>query len=150
MGCAVEVTGPNDTGELPAELATDLDEPGHQPVETELTPALNALAAEQRACSGPESLSEDRIDALASARPIRELMDDVASGTLSEAATAAACVTGENTCYNFRCFACCNGSWYDINECLYGVHFYCGGGGPYNAYNCWPYSVQDDDEEADI
>jgi hypothetical protein len=58
--------------------------------------------------------------------------------TAAVSAAAAVCWDGSATCYNGRCYACCNGNWYDINTCQYGVYFYCNGQGPYNAYNCWP------------
>jgi hypothetical protein len=50
-----------------------------------------------------------------------------------------ACADGQNYCAGpgLGCYACCNNTWYKINQnCLYGLHFYCNGY-HYNAYACW-------------
>ena len=71
--------------------------------------------------------------------PLDHPISQDSTATESSSALQAACADGDNYCNGTadRCIACCHGTWYDINYCLYGVNFYCNGY-RYNAYNCWP------------
>ena len=126
-GCALDVSEP---GEAPvdvvsADLATSLDGAGYTPVDVALNPLLTELAEHPSQCSdGAAAISE-------AVAPAEQLL---------------ACYDGANTCYQGRCYACCYGYWHNMNSCLYGVHFYCRGY-HYNAYNCWPFSAHDNEEE---
>lgn len=90
--------------------------------------------AEGRSCevAAPTSATANTCEG---AMSIADLDHNAAS--YPKANVLGSCADGQNYCSGGNCYACCNGQYYYINQCIWGVYFSCNGV-LYNATNCWP------------